>query len=92
MRIPELLAPAGSFEGVRAAVQSGATAVYMALQPLTPGAARRISAGKKWRRRSAIAVRAGSRTNITFNIVALDREREAAMQDVKFLNNAARTR
>ena len=27
--MPELLAPAGSFEGVRAAVQSGAGAVYM---------------------------------------------------------------
>ncbi|MBQ8586431.1 MAG: hypothetical protein IJ452_09145, partial [Butyricicoccus sp.] len=29
MKHPELLAPAGSFEGVRAAVQSGADAVYM---------------------------------------------------------------
>ena len=29
VKIPELLAPAGSPEGVRAAVQSGAGAVYM---------------------------------------------------------------
>ena len=29
MKKPELLAPAGSLEGVRAAVQSGADAVYM---------------------------------------------------------------
>ena len=29
LKLPELLAPAGSPDGVRAAVQSGATAVYM---------------------------------------------------------------
>lgn len=88
MRIPELLAPAGSFEGVRAAVQSGATAVYIGFGTFNA----RRGAKNFSREEMAEAIRycraRGVKTNITFNIVALDREREAAMQDVKFLNNA----
>lgn len=88
MKTPELLAPAGSFEGVRAAVQSGATAVYMGFGTFNA----RRGAKNFSREEMAEAIRycraRGVKTNITFNIVALDREREAAMQDVKFLNDA----
>lgn len=88
MKSPELLAPAGSFEGVRAAVQSGATAVYMGFGTFNA----RRGAKNFSREEMAEAIRycraRGVKTNITFNIVALDREREAAMQDVKFLNEA----
>ena len=57
MRIPELLAPAGPFEGVRAAVQSGATASIAARAFVSPGA--KEFQPEEMARRSAIAVRAG---------------------------------
>ena len=40
LKLPELLAPAGSPDGVRAAVHSGATAVYMCFRTFNepPGA------------------------------------------------------
>ena len=86
--MPELLAPAGSFEGVRAAVQSGADAVYMGFGTFNA----RRGAKNFTRAEMAEAIRycrvRGVKTNITFNIVALDRELEQAMEDVRFLNEA----
>ena len=88
MRFPELLAPAGSFEGVRAAVQSGADAVYMGFGTFNA----RRGAKNFTRTEMAEAIRycrqRGVKTNITFNILALDRELEAALEDVRFLNEA----
>ena len=88
MKFPELLAPAGSFEGVRAAVQSGADAVYMGFGTFNA----RRGAKNFTREEMAEAIRycrqRGVKTNITFNILALDRELEAAMEDVRFLNEA----
>lgn len=82
----ELLAPAGSMEGVRAAVQSGANAVYLGFGTFNA----RRGAKNFSREEMAEAIRycraRGVKTNVTFNIVALDREREAAMEDVRFLN------
>ena len=84
----ELLAPAGSFEGVRAAVQSGADAVYRGCGLFNA----RRGAKNFSRKEMAEAIRycreRSVKTNITFNIVALDRERDAAMRDVRFLSDA----
>ncbi|MGE4549483.1 MAG: DUF3656 domain-containing protein [Intestinibacillus sp.] len=84
----ELLSPAGSMEGVRAAVQSGANAVYMGFGIFN--ARRGAKNFTKEEMAAAIAYcRAhGVKTNITFNILALDRERADALADARFLYEA----
>ena len=86
--MPELLAPAGSMDGVRAAVQSGANAVYLGFGTFNA----RRGAKNFTREEMAEAIRycraRGVKTNVTFNIVAADREREAALTDIRFLNDA----
>lgn len=87
-KIPELLAPAGSPEGVRAAVQSGAGAVYMGFGTFN---ARRNAQGFSHEEMAdAIAYcRArGVKSNITLNILVGDRELEDALEDAKFLYEA----
>ncbi len=87
-KIPELLAPAGSPEGVRAAVQSGAGAVYMGFGTFN---ARRNAQGFSHEEMAdAIAYcRARNvKSNITLNILVGDRELEAALEDAKFLYEA----
>ena len=88
MNMPELLAPSGSFEGVRAAVQSGATAVYMGFGTLMQDVGRKTSLKRKCDRLLVIVVQEELKTNITFNILALDKERQDAINDIKFLNEA----
>ena len=81
----ELLAPAGSPEGIRAAVQSGAGAVYMGFGMFN---ARRNAQGFSHDEMAdAIAYRRARdvKTNITLNILAGDRELEDALEDAKFL-------
>lgn len=86
--MPELLAPAGSMEGVRAAVQSGADAVYLGFGTFNA----RRGAKNFSREEMAEAIRycraRGVKTNVTFNILALDRERADAERDIRFLNEA----
>ena len=87
-KIPELLAPAGSPEGVRAAVQSGAGAVYMGFGTFN---ARRNAQGFSHEEMvDAIAYcRARNvKSNITLNILVGDRELEDALEDAKFLYEA----
>ena len=87
-KIPELLAPAGSPEGVRAAVQSGAGAVYMGFGTFN---ARRNAQGFSHEEMAdAIAYcRARNvKSNITLNILVGDREMEDALEDAKFLYEA----
>ena len=87
-KIPELLAPAGSPEGVRAAVQSGAGAVYMGFGTFN---ARRNAQGFSHEEMAdAIAYcRARNvKSNITLNILVGDRELEDALDDAKFLYEA----
>ena len=87
-KIPELLAPAGSSEGVRAAVQSGAGAVYMGFGTFN---ARRNAQGFSHEEMAdAIAYcRARNvKSNITLNILVGDRELEDALEDAKFLYEA----
>ena len=88
VKIPELLAPAGSPEGVRAAVQSGAGAVYMGFGTFN---ARRNAQGFSHEEMAdAIAYcRARNvKSNITLNILVGDRELEDALEDAKFLYEA----
>ena len=84
----ELLAPAGSPEGVRAAVQSGAGAVYMGFG--TFNARRNAQGFSADEMADAIAYcRARNvKTNITLNILTGDRELDAALEDAKFLYEA----
>nr|WP_300129163.1 U32 family peptidase [uncultured Butyricicoccus sp.] len=86
--MPELLAPAGSFEGVRAAVQSGANAVYMGFGTFNARRGAKNFSREEMAQAIAYCRTRGVKTNITFNIVALDRELEQAMQDVQFLYQA----
>ena len=86
--MPELLAPAGSFEGVRAAVQSGAGAVYMGFGTFNARRGAKNFSREEMAEAIAYCRTRGVKTNITFNIVALDRELTAAMEDVRFLNEA----
>ena len=84
----ELLAPAGSPEGIRAAVQSGAGAVYMGFGMFN---ARRNAQGFSHDEMAAAIAYCRARdvkTNITLNILAGDRELEDALEDAKFLYEA----
>ncbi len=84
----ELLAPAGSPEGMRAAVQSGAGAVYMGFGTFN---ARRNAQGFSHEEMADAIAYCRARdvkTNITLNILAGDRELEDALEDAKFLYEA----
>ncbi len=84
----ELLAPAGSPEGVRAAVQSGAGAVYMGFGVFN---ARRNAQGfseEEMAEAIAYCRARGVKTNITLNILAGDRELDDALRDARFLYEA----
>ena len=87
MNIPELLAPAGSFEGVRAAVQSGATAVYMGFGTFNARRAAKNFTKEEMKNAIAYCRARGVKTNITFNILALDKESQDAINDIRFLND-----
>ena len=87
VKIPELLAPAGSPEGVRAAVQSGAGAVYMGFGTFN---ARRNAQGFSHEEMAdAIAYcRARNvKSNITLNILVGDRELDDALEEMSILWN-----
>lgn len=88
MNMPELLAPAGSFEGVRAAVQSGATAVYMGFGTFNARRGAKNFTKEEMRQAISYCRARGVKTNITFNILTLDKERQDAINDIKFLNEA----
>lgn len=86
--MPELLAPAGSFEGVRAAVQSGANAVYLGFGTFNARRGAKNFSREEMAQAIAYCRAHGVKTNVTFNIVALDQELSEAMEDVRFLNEA----
>ena len=86
--MPELLAPAGSFEGVRAAVQSGANAVYLGFGTFNARRGAKNFSREEMAEAIVYCRTRGVKTNVTFNIVALDRELSEAMEDVRFLNEA----
>lgn len=88
MNLPELLAPAGSPEGVRAAVQSGATAVYMGFGTFNARRGAKNFTRDEMAEAIAYCRARGVKTNITLNILVSDRERETALRDARFLYEA----
>ncbi len=84
----ELLAPAGSPEGVRAAVQSGAGAVYMGFGIFNARRGAKGFSEDEMAEAIAYCRARGVKTNITLNILTGDRELEDALEDAKFLYEA----
>jgi putative protease len=85
---PEILAPAGSIEGVRAAVQNGADAIYMGFGQFN--ARRNAKNFEKDEIEKAIAYcRARNvKTHITVNTLPTDREYDRLLQDVETVYQA----
>ena len=85
---PEILAPAGSMEGVRAAVQNGADAIYMGFGQFN--ARRNAKNFQKEEIEQAIAYcRARDvKTHITVNTLPTDREYDRLLQDVETVYRA----
>ena len=82
---PELLAPAGSAEALDAAIAGGADAVYFGASAFN---ARMNAAnfGQDDIRRAIEKCRNfGVRSNITFNTLIYDRERDDALREIEFL-------
>ncbi len=88
MIYPELLAPAGSLEGVRAAVQNGATAIYMGFGTFNARRGAKNFTHDEMAQAIAYCRARGVKTNITLNVLVFDRELEQALADAKFLYQA----
>ena len=81
MSLPELLAPAGSPEGVRAAVQSGATAVYMGFGSFNARRGAKNFTPDEMADAIAYCRARGVKTNLTLNTLVGGRELDAALAD-----------
>lgn len=88
MSFPELLAPAGSIEGVRAAVQSGAGAVYMGYGTFNARRGAKGFSQEEMAEAISYCRARGVKTNLTLNILTGDRELAQALADAKFLYEA----
>ena len=88
MSLPELLAPAGSPEGVRAAVQSGATAVYMGFGSFNARRGAKNFTPDEMADAIAYCRARGVKTNLTLNTLVGGRELDAALADARFLYEA----
>ena len=73
-RLPELLAPAGSFEALRAAVEAGADAVYLGGREFSARAGAENFDREGLIRALAYCRERGVKTHVTANTVVLDRE------------------
>lgn len=87
MKLPELLAPAGCLDGVKAAVQSGATAVYMGFGTFNARRGAKNFTKDEMEKAISYCRARGVKTNITFNILTFDREYDHVISDIKFLND-----
>ncbi|MDY2777948.1 MAG: U32 family peptidase [Collinsella sp.] len=84
-RVPELLAPAGTYEALLAAVAAGADAVYTGAGAFNARAAARDLDGSELRRGAALAHAHGARLYVTMNSLLRDDEFPGAValaQDV----------
>lgn len=73
-KLPELLAPAGSFRALEAAVESGADAVYFGMHGFNARAGAANFSKEETARAVELAHSAGVRVNITLNTLIFDRE------------------
>ena len=84
----ELLAPAGSFESLRAAVQNGADAVYFGGSSFNARRKAKNFTDAELAAAVAYCHRFGVRVHCTFNILVSDREAEAADEAARNLARA----
>ncbi len=87
-QLPELLAPAGSMEAVRAAVQNGATAVYLGFGTFNARRGAKNFSADEMRQALRYCRLRGVKTNVTVNTLASDRELPALLDDVQLLLEA----
>lgn len=87
-RIPELLAPAGSMDAVRAAVQNGATAVYLGFGTFNARRGAKNFSAEEMRQALLYCRLHGVKTNVTVNTLVSDRELPALLDDVRLLLEA----
>ncbi|MDO5783584.1 MAG: U32 family peptidase [Eubacteriales bacterium] len=86
--LPELLAPAGSMEAVRAAVQNGADAVYLGFGTFNARRGAKNFSAEEMREALLYCRLRGVKTNVTVNTLASDRELPALLDDVRLLLEA----
>ncbi len=86
--MPELLAPAGSMEAVRAAVQNGATAVYLGFGAFNARRGAKNFTAEEMRQALAYCRLRGVKTNVTVNTLVSDRELPRLLADVRLLLEA----
>lgn len=86
--LPELLAPAGSMEAVRAAVQNGADAVYLGFGTFNARRGAKNFSADEMREALLYCRLRGVKTNVTVNTLASDRELPALLDDVRLLLEA----
>lgn len=82
---PELLAPAGSMDAVRAAVQNGATAVYLGFGTFNARRGAKNFTADEMRQALAYCRLRGVKTNVTVNTLVSDREIPVLLRDVRLL-------
>ncbi len=88
MKKIELLSPAGSPESVRAAVQSGAGAVYMGFGAFNARRSAKGFTSDEMAEAIAYCRARNVKTNITLNILTGDKELDEALEDARFLYEA----
>lgn len=86
--LPELLAPAGSMEAVRAAVQNGADAVYLGFGTFNARRGAKNFSADEMREALLYCRLRGVKTNVTVNTLASDRELPTLLDDVRLLLEA----
>ncbi len=85
---PELLAPAGSPEAVRAAVNNGADAVYLGFGTFNARRGAKNFTEEQLREALAYCRLHGVKTNLTVNTLVLDRELPQLLADVRTMLEA----
>ena len=87
-RVPELLAPAGSFDALRAAVEAGADAVYLAGEKFGARAYAENFAGEQLAEAVKFAHLRGVAVHVTVNTIVADSELDEFAAYIKFLRRA----
>ena len=82
-KYPELLAPAGSPEAVRAAVCNGADAVYLGFGTFNARRGAKNFTAEQMRDALSYCRKNGVKTNLTVNTLVSDRELPAMLEDVR---------
>lgn len=88
MNKPEILSPAGSFEGVRAAVQNGADAVYMGFGRFNARRNAKNFTDEEITEAIAYCRQRKVKTNITVNTLPSDREFSEVIRDIETVYKA----